>query len=161
MSVSAVGEQTNILKMEGENMAEKVLLVDDEEDFLEIMSERLTSREMVVTTSTSASQAIEDIGKDMYDAVILDLQMPGMDGLEALKQMKEKRPELQIILLSGHGTMEKGVEAIKLGAMDFLEKPADLEVISEKIKRAKEKKMLIVDEMNQEKVVDMLRRYGV
>ncbi|MEJ2587641.1 MAG: response regulator [Deltaproteobacteria bacterium] len=142
-------------------MAEKIMLVDDETEFLEVMSERLTSRGIDVATSTSAEKAIERLGKEQFDAVILDLQMPGMDGLEALKHMKEKRPELQVILLTGHATVEKGVEAIKLGAMDLIEKPADLEALKEKIKKAKEKKMLIVEKENQEKIMDALKRYGV
>jgi DNA-binding NtrC family response regulator len=87
--------------------------------------------------------------------------MPGIDGMEALKRAKKLRPELQVILLTGHASIEKGVEAIKLGAMDFVEKPADLEALSEKIKRARQNKMLIVEKMNQEKIVEMLRRFGV
>ena len=142
-------------------MREKIMLVDDETEFLEVMSERLASRGIDVTTSTSAENAIERLGKEPFDAVILDLQMPGMDGLEALKHMKEKRPELQVILLTGHATVEKGVEAIKLGAMDLIEKPADLESLKEKIKKAKEKKMLIVEKENQDKIMDALKRYGV
>lgn len=142
-------------------MSEKVLLVDDEKDFLDVMGERLRNRGFEVSTSASAMEALDNIGQNIYDAVILDLQMPGMDGFEALRQMKEKRPELQIILLTGHGTVEKGVEAIKLGAMDFLEKPADLEAISDKIRKAGQNKMLIVDKANEEKVIEMLKRYGV
>lgn len=142
-------------------MSEKVLMVDDESDFLDVMRERLASRGIDVDTSESPADAIDQIGRESYDAVILDLQMPGMDGIEALKQMKAKRPELQIILLTGHGSVETGVEAIKLGAMDFIEKPADLATISEKIKKAKETKMLIVDEMNKERYMEILRRYGV
>ena len=142
-------------------MGEKIMLVDDEAEFLEVMSERLASRGIDVTTSTSAESAIERLGKEQFDAVILDLQMPGMDGLEALKHMKDKRPELQVILLTGHATVEKGVEAIKLGAMDLIEKPADLESLKEKIKKAKEKKMLIVEKENQDKIMDALKRYGV
>jgi DNA-binding NtrC family response regulator len=142
-------------------MSEKVLLVDDEKDFLEVMGERLTSRGMDVSTSESAADAIEKIGNDVYDAVILDLQMPGMDGIEALRQIKEKRPEVQVILLTGHATVEKAVDAIKLGAMDFIEKPADLKAISEKIKKASQKKMLIVDKMNQDRFIEVLQRYGI
>ncbi len=142
-------------------MAEKVLLVDDEIEFLEVMSERLESRGMQVSTSTSADKALDRIRNELFDAVILDLKMPGIDGLEALKQIKEDRPELQVILLTGHATVEKGVEAIKLGAMDLIEKPADLKALEEKIKKAKQQKMLIVDKMNQEKIMDILRRYGV
>ena len=142
-------------------MKEKVLLVDDENDFLDVMSERLTARGFEVTKSASAAEALDKIRDDFYDAVILDLQMPGMDGIDALKKMKESRPELQVILLTGHGSVQKGVEAIKLGAMDFFEKPADLETISEKIKKAKEKKMLIADKIRFEKVVDSLKKYGI
>jgi len=142
-------------------MSGKVLLVDDEKDFLEIMSERLISRGFEVDTSTSADLAIQRINKELYDAVIMDLRMPGMDGLEALKLIKEKRPEMQIILLTGHATIQKGVEAIKLGAADFMEKPADIEEITEKIKKAKEQKMLLVDKINQDRVIDAISRYGI
>lgn len=142
-------------------MAEHVLLVDDEQDFLDIMKERLSSRGMEVSTETSPEEALKRIESELFDALILDLQMPGIDGLEALKRAKKLRPELQVILLTGHASIEKGVEAIKLGAMDFVEKPADLEALSEKIKRARQNKMLIVEKMNQEKIVEMLRRFGV
>lgn len=141
-------------------MSEKVLLVDDEMDFLEIMEERLTARGIDVSTSSSAEDALTRIDNDMFDAVILDLQMPGMDGLEALKQIRERRPEIQVILLTGHASVEKGVEAIKLGAMDFVEKPADLETLSEKISKAHKKKMLIVEKESRDRVVEALKKYG-
>jgi len=142
-------------------MAERVLLVDDEKDFLDVMQERLSARGMDVSIETSPEKALERIASEMFDALILDLQMPGIDGMAALKSAKKMRPELQVILLTGHASLEKGVEAIKLGAMDFIEKPADLEALSDKIKRAKQNKMLIVEKMNQEKIMDMLRRFGV
>ncbi len=142
-------------------MGDKVLLVDDETDFLSVMSERLQTRGFDVETSDSAKNAVDQIEETDYDAVVLDLQMPGMDGIEVLKQIREKRPELQVILLTGHGSVEKGVEAIKLGAMDFLEKPADLEMISEKIKKAKQKRMLIMDKMTEKRIVDIVNRYGM
>ena len=141
-------------------MNEKVLLVDDEEDFLEVMGERLMSRGIDVTTSISAEDALEQIEKDIFDAVILDLQMPVMDGIDTLKKIKARHPEIQVILLTGHATVEKGVEAIKSGAMDLVEKPADLEVLGEKIKKAHKKKMLIVDKTSKQRVVDALKRYG-
>lgn len=142
-------------------MTEKVLIVDDEKEFLAVMSERLESRGMDVSTSASAEDALEKIGGEPFDAVLLDLQMPGMDGLEALKRMKRKRPELQVILLTGHSTVQKGVEAIKLGAADVVEKPADLEALGEKIRKAKQRKMLIVEKAEKQRVIDALRRYGV
>jgi len=141
-------------------MSEKVLLVDDEKEFLEIMSERMEARDMEVTTATSADQALEIIEKEAFDAIILDFQMPGMDGMEALKAIKAKKPELQIILLTGYATVEKSVEAMKIGATDFVEKPADLELLTEKIKSAKAQKMLIVEKQTEDKVKNILKKYG-
>ncbi|MBC2710230.1 MAG: response regulator, partial [Desulfosarcina sp.] len=80
-------------------MTERVLLVDDETEFLEIMAERMRARDMEVTTSTSATEALSLIATESYDAVIMDFMMPEMDGIQALKVIKEKRPEMQIILL--------------------------------------------------------------
>ncbi len=140
-------------------MSEKVLLVDDEQEFLEIMSERMRARGMIVTTTGSADQALSIIEKESFDAIIMDFQMPEMDGMEALKAIKKKKPELQIILLTGYATVEKTVEAMKIGATDFLEKPADLEALVEKIKNAKTEKMLLVEKQTEEKIKDILQRH--
>jgi FixJ family two-component response regulator len=83
-----------------------------------------------------------------------------MDGLEVLKNLKAKRPELQVILLTGHGTIEKGVEAMRLGAMDFVEKPADLDALTEKIKKAQARKMILVERKVEEKLRDILTSKG-
>ncbi len=133
-------------------MTEKVLLVDDEKDFIETLADRMRNRGMTVDTSTSAMDALDKIETESYDAIILDLMMPGMDGLEALKLVKERRPELQVILLTGFGTLEKGIEAMKLGATDFVEKPADLETLTQKIKNAQAKKMILVEKQTEEKI---------
>ena len=106
-------------------MTEKVLLVDDEADFLDTLSERMRDRGMDVSTTTSAEDALKKLDAESYDAIVLDLMMPEMDGLELLKAIKKKRPELQVILLTGYATVGKGIEAMKLGAVDFLEKPAE------------------------------------
>ncbi len=142
-------------------MTEKVLLVDDEEDFLEIMSERMEAREMMVTTCTSAEEALEIIKAETFDAIILDFMMPGMDGFQALREIKSRLPEAQIILLTGHATVEKGVEAMKMGATDFLEKPADIEALERKIKDASARRMLIVEKETEERIRDIIRRTGV
>ncbi len=142
-------------------MSEKVLLVDDEEDFLEAMSERMRARDMEVTTASSAKEALEKMESETFDAIVLDFQMPEMDGMEALKSIKAKRPESQIILLTGYATVEKGVEAMKIGAADFLEKPADLELLSQKIKQAKAEKLLIVTKQQEKKVMDIIKKYGI
>jgi DNA-binding NtrC family response regulator len=141
-------------------MSEKVLLVDDEVDFLDTLSERMRTRGMEVSTSSSGSEALKKVEEESYDVIILDLMMPGVDGLEALKILKEKRPELQVILLTGHASVEKGIEAMKLGAMDFLEKPADLSQLTEKIKKAQAKKMLIVEKQTEEKIKKLLEEKG-
>lgn len=141
-------------------MSEKVLLVDDEKEFLEIMSDRMESRGMEVTTATSADKALKLIKKTSFDAIIMDFQMPGMDGMDALKSIKELKPELQIILLTGYGTVEKTVEAMKIGATDFIQKPADLESLTQKIKKAKADKMLFVEKQTEDKIKDILQRHG-
>lgn len=141
-------------------MAEKILLVDDEAEFLEALSERMRVRGMDVVTSASARDALETVEQGAFDAVVLDLMMPGMDGLEALRILKQKDPKLQVILLTGHATVEKGVEAIKSGAMDLLEKPADIEVLTEKIKQASAQRMLLVSQEAEDKIKDILASKG-
>ncbi|MBW2367846.1 MAG: response regulator [Deltaproteobacteria bacterium] len=141
-------------------MKEKVLLIDDEKDFLEIMVERMSARDMDVSTATSGFDALKMIEKESYDAIVLDLMMPDMEGLEALKAIKAKRPELQVILLTGHATVEKGIEAMKLGAMDLIEKPADLEMLTEKIKNAQARKMIIVEKKTEEKIKKIISHKG-
>jgi len=139
---------------------EKVLLVDDEKEFLEIMAERMEARDMDVTTTTSPKEALIKAQEESYDAVILDLMMPEMDGLETLKELKKKNPDLQVILLTGHATVQKGVEAMKLGATDLLEKPADLKLLTEKIKKAHTKKMVLVQKKTEEKIRHILAEKG-
>ncbi len=141
-------------------MSEKVLLVDDEEDFLEIMAERMRARDMIVETCTSAAEAYKKIAGENFDAIILDFMMPGVDGMRALKEIKTKSPESQIILLTGHATIEKSVEAIKAGASDFLEKPADLEALEKKIKAASANRMVIVQKQAEARIQEVLKRFG-
>ena len=118
-------------------MPAKVLIVDDEKDFLDIMAERMGARGVEVSTTTSAENALKMVLKESYDAVIMDLMMPEMDGFTALKLFKETRPDLPIILLTANVPEEKCIEAIKLGAMDVIEKPADLNLLTQKIEKAK------------------------
>jgi len=141
-------------------MTEKILLVDDEKDFLEVMAERLTARGMNVSTADSALEALRLVETETFDAIILDLQMPAMDGIETLKALKQKRPELQIILLTGHATIKKGIEAMKMGAMDFIEKPADVAALTDKIKQAQAQRMVIVEKQVEEKLKKIINVKG-
>jgi DNA-binding NtrC family response regulator len=137
-------------------MTEKVLLIDDEVEFLENLSERMRVRGMDVSTAQTTDNAINAIEEAEYDAIVLDLQMPGMNGIEMLKVIKERHPDMQVILLTGQATLEAGIEAMKLGAMDFMEKPADINSLTEKIKKAQAKKMLLVEKKAESRVKDIL-----
>lgn len=133
-------------------MSEKVLLVDDEENFINTLAERMRTRGMDVSTTTSPKEALKMIEEESFDAIVLDLLMPEMNGLETLNIMKEKNPDLQVILLTGHATVEKGIEAMKSGAMDLIEKPADLKTLTEKIHKAQAKKMILVEKRTEDKI---------
>jgi DNA-binding NtrC family response regulator len=118
-------------------MSAKVLLVDDETDFLAIMAERIRTRGMDVSTATSAENALRMIQKESFDVVIMDFLMPEMDGFTALKLFKETRPDLQIILLTANVREQECIEAKRRGALDVIEKPADLNLLTQKIEAAK------------------------
>jgi DNA-binding response OmpR family regulator len=118
-------------------MSEKVLIVDDEKEFLDIIAERISARGMDVSTASSAEDALHMVEVESYDVVIMDFMMPALDGFKALKLMKAKQPEVQIILLSGNVPDEKRIEGKALGALDVIEKPPDLQDLIQKIKKAK------------------------
>ena len=138
----------------------KVLLVDDEKGFTETLSERLQLRDLTVYTASSGQEAIELANQHRFDAVILDLQMPGMDGIDTLKQLLSKDADLQIIILTGHGTVTKGVEAIKAGATEFLEKPVDIQTLTEKIGTAATQRIVLTEERSAQAIDDILKRKG-
>lgn len=140
--------------------AERVLLVDDEPEFVQVLSQRMESRGVGVDTAASGREALEKVRGKSYDAIILDLAMPEMDGIETLKRLLEDNPDLQVILLTGYATLQKGVEAIKIGAMDFLEKPAEIQELMEKIRKAKATRMLIVEKRAEEKIKSILETKG-
>ncbi|EGB16652.1 response regulator receiver protein [Pseudodesulfovibrio mercurii] len=141
-------------------MAEKVLLIDDEVEFLEALSERMEIRGMDVTTAENANAAVSAINSGDYDAIVLDLQMPDMNGIDMLKVIRKTNPDMQVILLTGQATLEAGIQAMKLGAMDFMEKPADIDALTDKIKKAQAKKMVIVEKKTEKKVNEILKSKG-
>ena len=140
-----------------EELKANILLVDDEEEFLKVLSQRLEGRGMKVDTSTTGEAAIEKTKVKGFDAIVLDLAMPGVDGMETLKRIKSENPDLQIIMLTGHASVDKGVEAIKEGAVDFMEKPVDLNKLLKKIEEAKNQRVLIVEKEHEEKIKEILK----
>jgi DNA-binding NtrC family response regulator len=139
-------------------MAEKVLIVDDDKAFLQVLSERMQHRGMEVSTAESAAVALQLLEKESYDAVLLDLMMPEMGGIEALQIMRRKQPEIQVIFLTGHPSVSKGVEAMKLGAMDFIPKPVDMSELTEKIQAAKTRRMILVEKRALEKIKKIITK---
>ena len=137
-------------------MKEKVLLVDDEEEFVETLAERMRTRGMDVSTSHSGADALQLVDEAAFDDVGLDRKMPGIDGLEALKRIKHRRPDIQVVLLTGYASVANGVEAIKEGALEFLEKPVDLASLTDAIHKAKATKMVLVEKETEEKIREIL-----
>jgi DNA-binding NtrC family response regulator len=141
-------------------MAEKVLIVDDDKAFLQILAERMQNRGMEVIKAESAAEALRKLEEESFDAVLLDLMMPEMGGIEALQIMRKKQPEIQVIFVTGHPSVSKGVEAMKLGATDFIPKPVDMNELTEKIKNAKASRMILVEKRSQEKIKKILTDKG-
>jgi DNA-binding NtrC family response regulator len=121
-------------------MKTRVLLVDDEQQFVEQLSERLRIRDYDVSVCFSGEEAVENIRQYLYDVVILDVAMPGMDGNEVLKRIKQHRPLTEVIMLTGHATVESAIDGMKQGAFDYLMKPCDTEELVKKIHNAYQRK---------------------
>jgi DNA-binding NtrC family response regulator len=139
---------------------DRVLLVDDEEDFVESLAKRLDRRGLRVETSSSGEQALEMVRRRSFDVIVLDLAMPGLDGIATLERLKQLDPDLQVILLTGHATVPKSVEAMKLGAADLLEKPADFAELLTKIREAGAKKAVLVEKRRADEVAEILMTRG-
>jgi DNA-binding NtrC family response regulator len=120
----------------------KVLVVDDEDDFRETIVKRLQKRQLQVTGAESGEQALRLMAAQTFDVVVLDVKMPGLDGIETLREIRKKSPFTEVILLTGHASMESGIEGMKLGAFDFVMKPAAIDDLMEKIRQAYEKKIV-------------------
>jgi DNA-binding NtrC family response regulator len=115
----------------------KLLLVDDEQTFVEAIARRLRHRGFTVEAAFSGQQALDYLEKDhAVDVVVLDVRMPGPDGLQMVGILKQKHPLMESIMLTGHGTVDSAVEAVKLGAFDYLTKPCDLDALIAKVEKA-------------------------
>jgi len=111
----------------------RILLVDDERGFVDIISKRMSKRNIEATKAYSGREALQALRKTDFDAVVLDLKMEDMDGIEVLKIFKKIVPDLPIIMLTGHGSEEAARDGIRLGALDYLTKPCDFEELILKI----------------------------
>ncbi|MCG6918786.1 MAG: response regulator [Deltaproteobacteria bacterium] len=114
----------------------RVLLVDDEEEFVSALSERLMLRGIEVDSALNGEAALARLVEKEFEVVILDVMMPGLGGLEVLRQIKSTHPNTQVILLTGHGSTREGIEGMRLGAFDYLIKPVDIEEMLAKMKEA-------------------------
>lgn len=114
----------------------RILIVDDEERYRITLGKRLEERQFEVYTVGSGLDALEEIKHRLYDVIVLDVKMPGLDGIETLKEIKKTKPGIEVILLTGHGSVDNAVEGMRLGAYEYVLKPCELEKLMEKINGA-------------------------
>jgi len=117
-------------------MSIRVLVVDDEEDFLNSIVRRLELRGMTAVGVASGAAALEVLGSEAFDVVVLDIKMPGMDGIEALREIKQQHAAVEVIVLTGHASQEFNRMGLELGAFDYLVKPVKLDTVIERIQAA-------------------------
>ena len=139
----------------------RALVVDDEQDFLETLVNRLGKRSIDTTGVRSGEEAVEVMKKKLFDVVILDIKMPGgMDGIETLREMKKIQPLAEVILLTGHASVETSIEGMKLGAFDYLIKPIKLEELLTKMAEAFEKKNAHDQKIRTARIKELVRFPG-
>ncbi len=118
----------------------KILLVDDEKEFVETLSERIRMRDHKSDVALDGEEALKQMDDDLPDVVVLDLKMPGIDGMEVLRRIRKAYPNVQVIMLTGHGSDKDEKEARKLGAFEYLQKPVEIDTLMKKIKKAYKQK---------------------
>ncbi|MBF0497467.1 MAG: response regulator [Deltaproteobacteria bacterium] len=138
-----------------------VLLVDDEVPFVETMSKRLTKRELDVLTAFSGPEALKQLDEHPdVDVAVLGVKMPGMDGIETLREIKRLHPSVEVVMLTGYGTIESAIDGMKQGAFDFMVKPCDMDLLMNKIKEAKNKKTQHEQKIIEAKNLEIILRKG-
>ena len=138
----------------------KILLVDDEKDFVEMLSLRLEDVGQKVITAHSGKECLDILGEKTIDVTILDIKMPGMDGIETIKEIKRRFPLVEVILLTGHGSAETAVDGMKAGAFDYLLKPADFDELTAKIEKARKRKEEHEERIRKAELKLLLRKSG-
>jgi DNA-binding NtrC family response regulator len=138
----------------------KVLLVDDEKDFVETLAQRLEVRDFDVKTALDGDEALGLIRESDVDVIVLDVLMPGKDGIQTLKEIKELKPLITVIMLTGNATVDTAIEGMRLGAYDYLMKPTETEVLVEKIKIGHKIKAEHEERIRQAEIESLLKRRG-
>jgi DNA-binding NtrC family response regulator len=139
----------------------KILLIDDEKDFVSALEKRLSKRGMKVRATYSGEQGLTSLKEDPdTDVVLLDVKMPGMDGISTLREIKKLYPLVEVVMLTGHGTVESAIEGMKVGAFDFLMKPCELEELVSKVDEAKKKRRSHLDKIIQAAGKELRSRIG-
>ena len=137
-----------------------VLLVDDEKDFVESLAERLQLRDFNVATALSGDEAIKLVEENDFDVIVLDVRMPGKDGVETLKEIKNIEQLSQVIMLTGHATVKTAIEGMKNGAFDYLMKPTDTDELIEMINNAYQLVAEQRDKIRQAEINNILKKRG-
>lgn len=138
----------------------RILLVDDEKDFVEMLSLRLEEIGEKVDGAYSGRECLEKLGKAVIDVVILDMKMPGMDGIETLQEIKKRFPLVEVIMLTGHGTTETAVQGMKLGAYDYLLKPSNFDELTVKLENARKRRDEQEERIRKAEARLLVRRTG-
>jgi len=138
----------------------RVLLVDDEKDFIDVLAERLEARDFTISKAYYGDEAMGLIREKDVDVVLLDVQMPGKDGVAVLKEIKALNPLVEVIMLTGHSTVESAVEGMKIGAFDYLLKPTETKDLVEKLVLAYKRKSEQETRIRQAEIERILSRKG-
>ncbi|MFA4915815.1 MAG: response regulator [Syntrophales bacterium] len=142
-------------------MKTTVMLVDDEVPFVDTMTKRLDKRGLDIVAAYNGNEALQQLkANDNVDVVILDVKMPGMDGVETLREIKRAHPLVEVIMLTGHATVETGIEGMKLGAFDYLVKPCDIDQLMKKVGEAKSRKSAHEEKILQARINEIALRRG-
>lgn len=140
----------------------KVMLVDDEIPFTEALAKRLSKRDLTVISAFSGKEALEKLKDDSsIDIVILDVKMPGLDGIQTLREIKKSHPLVEVIMLTGNATVESAIEGMKLGAYDYLLKPCDMDQLMAKVAEAESKKAMHEEKILEARMKDIAMRRGL
>ncbi len=140
----------------------QILIVDDEIPFVDTMTKRLTKRGFKVLKAFSGEEAIRILDENRNtDVVILDVKMPGMNGIETLKEIKSRNPLVEVIMLTGHATIDDAIEGMRQGAYDYLRKPCEIDELTTKLRKAVGKKREHEERIKEAKVREALARHGL